>query len=192
MSSTWERILAWIVTVPILYLISFKYLGFDRHRKCPDMTGHVRTWLGMTGNDLPWPDMTCHDRTWPAMICHDRTWPAIICHDRTWPAMICHDRKWPTLTGHDRPWPDMADHDRTWPTMTGNDRTWPIGTLCTVRDGTKRPGKKLFYFSFFRKNKKLEFVSGQNKALLQVTQNKYIKNQLSVKEITVRQFRSSS
>jgi hypothetical protein len=31
--------------------------------------------------------------------------------------------------------------------------------------------KKLFYFSFFLKNKKVEFVSDQNKVLLQVLQN---------------------
>jgi hypothetical protein len=59
----------------------------------------------------------------------------------------------------------MTGNDRKRPEMTGNDRA-------VLNDR----GKKLFYFSFFQKNKKLEFVSGQNKAFLRVTRKSVEEN----------------
>jgi hypothetical protein len=55
--------------------------------------------------------------------------------------------------------------------MTGNDRAVLYARSETVQNDR---GKKLFYFSFFRENKK--FVSGQNKAFLQVTRKLVEKN----------------
>jgi hypothetical protein len=71
--------------------------------------------------------------------------------------------------------------------MTGNDRAVLYARSETVQNDRgvlyarsetvqNDREKKLFYFSFFRKNKRLEFVSGQNKAFLQVTRKSVEKN----------------